>query len=127
MKILNRLLIFSFLLFFQILSAGEVTGVGDQIEKILLNNNINIQKLLDTGHSIIGGEVTGVGKEIPVDSIKMYILKNKILYTNEIHSINFNNADSQLDYDYRASEIFSINTFDRIIPQKAIKGLVIHD
>ena len=68
--------------------AGEVTGVGRQVETILKKAQLSKLKLKEMGLKLKMGEVTGAGK-IHVDDIALLVMKNKVVNFKSVDYIEF--------------------------------------
>ncbi len=69
--------------------AGEVTGVGQEVLRVLAKHHVDVNELRGQGLKVLAGEVTGVGKSINLDRIEMLVTKKKLFKMNSLSHVEY--------------------------------------
>lgn len=84
--------------------AGEVTGAGQALQRILQQNSMDWNQMRNSGFRL--GEVTGAGRRVQLDDVTHLITNNKVFPTNRISHLKYRrNSSGKSIADVEAFEI----------------------
>lgn len=115
------IMIFMLIGVFNFTHAGEMTGAGSAVMKMLKKENINIKELENSGHKVLFGELTGAGKKLNLDRVKLILTKKKVYNMAEVDHIDFKHpgqANSLIDVNHLKFGAIKVNSNE-------IKGMVV--
>lgn len=84
--------------------AGEVTGAGQRLERILRENSMDWNQMRNSGFRL--GEVTGAGRRVQLDDVTHLITNNKVFPLNRISHLKYRpNSAGKAVSDVEAFEV----------------------
>lgn len=108
-----------FLISVMILSAKAMAMSRGQAEQLILQRNINLQVLEQTGAQLILGEVTGGGRALPADRVQVILLQDRAVLKKEIISMDFAPVTGKL------SDLDSFRVGGTYFTKQDIRGVVV--
>jgi len=100
--------------------AGEVTGAGGPMMKMLAQHGYSTAFLNDNGLKVILGEVTGAGRTLPTEDIEAFLTKTQVLLAQDIVRLDFKNPS----LGKTLKDISSVEFVKNTIKKKDIHGVV---
>lgn len=84
--------------------AGEVTGAGQRLERILQQNRMDWNQLRNRGFRL--GEVTGAGRSVPLDDVTHLITRESVYPVRSISYLKYRqNSSGKAISDVEAFEV----------------------
>ena len=71
--------------------AGEFSGAGLRLNKILASKSLNYDRLVTSGHEFIEHKSNGTTQDIRLSRVKWMIARNKIFSLQDISSLKLSN------------------------------------
>ncbi|OUR95251.1 hypothetical protein A9Q84_15525 [Halobacteriovorax marinus] len=120
---MKQILIFLFLCLTVLsmkVGAGEVTGAGGPMMKMLAKHGYSKEFMQAHGFKVILGEVTGAGRTLPTEDIEAFLTSDAVLNSQDIVRFDFKNPSLGKSF----KDISSVEFVQHVVFKKDIRGVV---
>lgn len=78
-----------FVVFSSFSTAGEFTGAGGPMKKLLKEYKLSKEELKDRGLEVMLGEVTGAGMSVPLENLRAVLSEKKVFHIDNLSHIKY--------------------------------------